>query len=203
MSHLSQALGRPALGRRTAQSERRSSHVVRQGPGLPLRTRRAMFAAMTPSLRVVLRALASVGLVAVSSAAVARDYIVVGSTEPAIVRGQSFEAGARLSLPPGRTLTLMHASGSLVTVKGAAAGVVLPRRQGNQAEADRLAIMRSIVAPPPSRATRGGICPGPETLTTLDAIAQAQQAGCRIAASRALDAWIAAQAPEEIEAPQN
>lgn len=158
---------------------------------------------MTSSYRVLLAALAGVALAAISGAAAARDYIVVGSTEPGIARGQSFEAGARVSLPPGRTLTLMHASGSLVTVKGAATGVMLPRRQGNQAEADRLAIMRSIVAPPPSRATRGGICPGPEALTNLDAIAQAQQAGCRNAASRALEAWIAAQTPEEVEPIQD
>lgn len=154
---------------------------------------------MKPSFRVLLPALSGALLATIAGAAVARDYIVVGSTEPGIARGQSFEAGARVALPPGRTLTLMHASGSLVTVKGAATGVVLPRRQGNQAEADRLAIMRSIVAPPPSRVTRGGICPGPESLTSLDTIAQAQQAGCRSAASRALEAWIAGQAPEEIE----
>jgi hypothetical protein len=140
---------------------------------------------------------------AMAGAAAARDYVVVGSTDPAIARGQTFEAGSRLALQPGRTLTLMHASGSLVTVKGGATGVVLPRRQGNQAEADRLAIMRAIVAPPPSRATRGGICPGPEALTTLDAIAQAQQAGCRTAATQALETWIAGQTPEEVEAPQD
>lgn len=158
---------------------------------------------MAQLLRRVVPVLAGLLVLAGVGPAAARDYIVVGSTDPALVRGQSFPAGARVSLGPGRTLTLMHASGSLVTVRGAAAGyVVLPIRQGSQAEADRLAIMRAIVAPPPSgslRATRGGICPDVASLANLDAIALAYQSGCKPVARQALEAWIAGQTPEVLD----
>ena len=39
------------------------------------------------------------------------------------MRGQGFDAGAKLQLAPGKVLTLMHASGDIVRVKGAAGGV--------------------------------------------------------------------------------
>ncbi|PZQ64439.1 MAG: hypothetical protein DI570_05545 [Phenylobacterium zucineum] len=158
---------------------------------------------MAKSPRRLVPVLAGLALAAVAGVAVARDYIVVSSTDPALVRGQSFPAGATVSLAPGRTLTLMHASGNLVTVRGAAAGVVmLPGRQSSQVEADRLAIMRTLVAPAPKtglRATRGGICPDVASLASLDAIALAYQSGCRPVASEALEAWIAAQTPEVLD----
>jgi hypothetical protein len=52
-------------------------------------------------------------------------------------------------------------------------------------------------------ATRGGLCPGSQGLTTLDAIVLVQKAGCETEAAAALEAWIAAQpAPEKLpEAP--
>lgn len=158
---------------------------------------------MSISLRRLAPALAGVSILFVAGVAAARDYIVVSSTDPGLVRGRSFLAGAQVPLAPGRTLTLMHASGNLVMLRGGAAGVVvLPVRQGSQAEADRLAIMRMIVAPAPRaglRATRGGICPEVTVLTNLDAIAQAHQSGCKAAASDALEAWIAGQTPEVVE----
>src|SRR4051812_26221270 len=79
------------------------------------------------------------------AAALAGDYIVVRSTDPAIARGQSFDAGAKVALGTGRMLTLMHASGDIVRVNGAPGGVLLPKRAANQAEADRLAILRVMV----------------------------------------------------------
>lgn len=138
-----------------------------------------------------------------AGAALARDYIVVASSDPAIVRGQAFDAGARLPLPAGQKLTLMHASGDVITVKGAAGGVVLPKRMANQADADRLAILKVMVAPAGkatslgSTRTRSGICPNPESLTTLDAIVQVQAAGCRDVAGEALEAWLAAHPASE------
>ena len=153
-------------------------------------------------LRRLAPALAGLLVAALAGVAAARDYIVVGSTDPAIARGQSFAAGSRVPLAPGRTLTLMHASGSLITVRSVAGGAaVLPARQGSQAEADRLAILRAMVAPPPAgalRATRSGICPEAAALANLDAIVQAYQGGCRPVAARALEAWISAQTQEEL-----
>lgn len=137
-------------------------------------------------------------------AAMARDYIVVSSTDPALVRGQGFDAGARVALGPGRTLILMHASGDVVRVQGAAGGVVLPRRAASQGEADRLAILKVIVAPPEAKAAGGvalrktrSVCPSPEMVTTLDAIVQVHQAACATEAAMALDRWIAEHTPPE------
>jgi hypothetical protein len=153
-------------------------------------------------LRRFLAALAGLAAAAAAFPAGARDYVVVASTDPGLTRGQDFEAGARVALAPGRTLTLMHASGDLVKVTGAAGGVVLPRRAANQAEADRLAILRMMVAPAGKQTvgamrTRSGLCPGPEALTTLDAIVQAHAAGCRDSAAKALDAWLDSRTPED------
>lgn len=138
-----------------------------------------------------------------AGAAVAADYVVVASNDPDIVRGQALDAGARIALPAGGKLTLMHASGDFVTVQGAAGGVVLPKRAANQADADRLAILKLMVAPPARQVasgirTRGaGICPSADVLTSLDAIAQAQQARCSEPAREALEAWLSAHAPSE------
>lgn len=158
--------------------------------------------AMIRRLRTVLLATA---FVAAAGSAAARDYVVVGSTDPAFTRGQSLESGVRLNLTSGRSLTLMHASGDVVRIKGAAGGVVLPVRKSNQAEADRLAILRVMVTPAPQQRvgdgrmarTRAGICPPAETLTTLDAMVQVHEAGCKAAAAQALEAWISRQTPSD------
>lgn len=157
---------------------------------------------MTGRLRTLLLAAAFAATAGVASA---RDYVVVGSNDPEFPRGQGFESGARLALAPGRTLTLMHASGDLLRIKGAAGGVVLPVRKANQADADRLAILRVMVAPAAKEMvgdgrvarTRAGICPPAETLKTLDAIVQVHAGGCKSVAAQALETWIAAQQPAE------
>jgi hypothetical protein len=147
--------------------------------------------------------LAGFALAAFATAAAARDYVVVSSNDPAVARGQSFAAGARLPLPAGKTATLMHASGDLVRIKGAAGGVLLPRRAASQGEADRLAILKEIVAPAERSTvggmklakTRGGVCPRPEAVAALDAIVQVHEAGCPTVAAQALDAWFASHPP--------
>lgn len=147
--------------------------------------------------------LAGLALATLATAAAARDYVVVSSTDPAVARGQSFAAGARVALPVGKTATLMHASGDLVRIKGAAGGVLLPRRAASQGEADRLAFLKVIVAPAERSTvggmklarTRGGVCPRPEAVATLDAIVQVHQAGCPAVAADALEAWFASHPP--------
>jgi hypothetical protein len=146
-----------------------------------------------------------IALATLAGAAAARDYIVVNSTDPAIARGQSYDSGARVTLAPGRALTLMHASGDLVRLKGASGAVLLPRRQTNQAEADRLAIHRVIVAPADRQPASGmrpmrmraGVCPEAAKVTTLDAIVQVHQGGCAAEAALAFEAWIAAHPPAD------
>lgn len=157
---------------------------------------------MATRLRTLLLAAA---FAALAGAAAARDYVVVATSDPAYVRGQSLQSGARLNLAPGSSLTLMHASGDVVRIKGAAGGVVLPTRQANQAEADRLAILRVMVAPPVNEVvggarvsrTRSGICPAPETVATLDAIVQVHEGGCKAVAAQAFEAWLSAREPAE------
>lgn len=149
--------------------------------------------------------LAGLALAAVATAAAARDYVVVSSTDPTVVRGQSFAAGARVALPAGKTATLMHASGDLVRVRGATGGVVLPKRAASQGEADRLAILKVLVAPAERSSvggvrltrgtTRGAICPQAAEVTTLDAIVQVYEARCHTVAAEALEAWFASHPP--------
>jgi hypothetical protein len=138
-------------------------------------------------------------LAAFAGAAAAGDYIVVGSTDPAIARGAAYDGGAKIPLAPGRTLTLMHASGNMIRLTGAAGGVVAPKRQAGQAETERLAVLRVIVAPPERKLagmyatrTRAGICPEAASIETLDAIVQVHQGGCTAEAAQALETWVAA-----------
>ncbi len=139
----------------------------------------------------------AVALSTLAGAAVARDYIVVASTDPAIPRGASYDAGAKAPLAPGRTLTLMHASGDMVRLKGAPGGVAVPTRKAGQAEAERLAVLRTIVAPPErtkaglyAARARAGVCPEAAGITTLDAIVQVHQGGCTDEATQALESWM-------------
>ena len=143
-------------------------------------------------------ALLGLALAMAASAAAAHDYIVVGSSDPAIAKGQAYDGGVRLALSAGRTLTLMHASGDVITLKGSANGVVLPGPKANAADAGRLDILRVIIAPPTNHAegsvhlarARGGVCPAAETLKSLDDIAAAQQGGCGDEAAHAFAAWL-------------
>lgn len=129
--------------------------------------------------------------------AVAADYVVVRSSDPTLLRGQAFDAGARLPLAAGSSATLMHASGDVVTLVGADGGISLPRRVATAANADRLAIVKFILARKSGEShasmprTRGGICPPLDSVTTLDAIAQVYQGGCAGEAAAALDAFLA------------
>jgi len=126
----------------------------------------------------------------------ASDYIVVSSTDAAIARGQAFDAGAKVALGAGKTLTLMRATGEVVTLRGAAGGAVVPGARLAAADTARFETLRSLVEPPPTGRTfgarRGGICPAVETLTTLDDIVRtAESSGCKAVARQALDAYLA------------
>lgn len=143
------------------------------------------------------RLILALALVPLATNAVAADYVVVRSSDPTLLRGQAFDAGARLPLAAGSSVTLMHASGDVVTLTGADGGVSLPRRVATAANADRLAVVKFILARKSGEThasvprTRGGICPPLDTVTTLDAIAQVYQGGCAGEAEVALDAFLA------------
>ncbi len=144
------------------------------------------------------RVLLGLTLAAVATGAAAGDYLVVRSSDPAFPRGQALSAGARVALAAGGTLTLMHASGDVVTLKGAAGGVSLPPRAASTPDAERMAVLKFILARAPRddaarpTRTRSGICPSVEAITTLDAITQVQQGGCADEAAQALEAFLAA-----------
>jgi hypothetical protein len=136
---------------------------------------------------------------AFASAAMASDYIVVSSNDPAIPRGQAVDAGARLNLGAGKSVTLMRASGEVTTLKGGAAGVTVPMAKTASNDQGRFATLQALVAPPPEGRTfgarRGGLCPAIETLTTLDDIVRvAETSGCKTVARQALDNYLAGQA---------
>lgn len=132
----------------------------------------------------------------VCGTAAASDYIVVNSTDPGFKRGQAFDAGARVALGAGKTLTLMRASGEVVTLRGAAAGATVPGARLAAADTARFETLRALVEPPPTGRTfgarRGGICPAVESLTSLDDIVRtAESSGCKTVARQALDAYLA------------
>ena len=91
--------------------------------------------------------------VAFAGAAMASDYIVVNSTDASIKRGQSFDAGARVALGAGQSLTLMRASGEVTTLRGAAGGVAVPGARLASADAARFETLRALVQPPPEGRT--------------------------------------------------
>jgi hypothetical protein len=140
--------------------------------------------------------------------AAASDYIVVNSTDPAIKRGQALDAGARVNLGAGKTMTLMRASGEVTTLKGAPSGVTVPGAKLAAADSARFETLRALVSPPPQGRTfgarRGGICPALETLTSLDDIVRvAETSGCKTVARQALDAYLAKTAePQPAPSPQ-
>jgi hypothetical protein len=153
---------------------------------------------MLPGM-VRFRLVLGLALALAASAAAAHDYIVVASSDPAIARGQAVDAGARLALASGRTVTLMYASGDLVTLKGVPGGVVAPPRRASSAEAQRLEVLRLMVGPPPASGdgprlskTRGGLCPAPANLASLDDIVAVAQGGCTNEARAAFEAWLSA-----------
>lgn len=160
-----------------------------------------MLTPMTASRNLARAVLGLALAVSLAGLAQAADYVVISSTDPALSRGKALDAGARVALAPGRSLTVMHASGNVLTLKGSAAGVVLPKRSVSPADADRMNVLKVMVSPKASQRatsgfgrTRSGVCPLPESLTTLDQIVAAHSANCAAAAEAALDAYVAGRA---------
>jgi hypothetical protein len=133
---------------------------------------------------------------AVGGSALASDYVVVGSTNPAIKKGTAVDAGARLAIAAGQTVTLMRASGEITTVRGTANGAVVPGAKLASADAAKFEGLKALLQPPAEGRTfgarRGGVCPPVESLTTLEDILRvSEQAGCKTVARQALEAYIA------------
>jgi hypothetical protein len=144
------------------------------------------------------RALLGVLLAAAfAGAADASDYIVVASSDPSVKRGLAFDAGARVPVAAGKTLTIMRASGEVSTLTAGANGVTLPAARLISADSARMDSLKALLEPPPPGRTFGArrgsaICPAVDSLTSLDDILKvADQPGCKTTARDALDAFIA------------
>jgi hypothetical protein len=81
----------------------------------------------------------------------------------------------------------------VTTLKGGPTGAVAPVRRAAQADAGRLDALRVLIDPPPPARTfggrRGGVCPDPASLKTLDDILAVQQGDCAGSARAALEAY--------------
>lgn len=125
-------------------------------------------------------------------AAEAGDYVVVASSDPGLVAGQELDGGQRVALGAGRSATLVHVSGDMTVLRGGPAGAVVPTRRMASADASRIEALKSLIAPPAEGHTfggrRGGICPDPADLRTVDQILSAQAGGCTRQAREALSA---------------
>ena len=143
--------------------------------------------------RILVGVLLAAGL---AGAAEASDYIVVNSTDPGIKRGMALDAGARVPVAAGKTLTVMRASGEVTTLQATAAGVILPGARLAANDTAKFDSLKALIDPPPQGRTfgarRGGFCPPAASAQTLDDILKlADQSGCNAEAREALDAFIA------------
>ncbi len=134
---------------------------------------------------------------AFAGAANASDYIVVNSTDPGIKKGMALDAGARVPLAAGKTLTIMKISGEISTLNGGANGAVVPASRVAVQDAARFDNLKALIDPPPAGRTFGArrgsqICPPAASLVTIDDIMRvADTPGCKPVAREALDAYIA------------
>jgi hypothetical protein len=143
--------------------------------------------------RLLIGVLLAAGL---AGAANASDYIVVNSTDPTVKRGLALDAGMRLPVAAGKSLTVMRASGEVTTLQAGPAGVTLPGARLAANDSARFDSLKSLIDPPPQGRTfgarRGGFCPPAASAVTLDDILKlADQSGCKAEAREALDAFIA------------
>ena len=143
--------------------------------------------------RILIGVLLAAGL---AGAANASDYIVVNSTDPTVKRGLALDAGMRVPVAAGKSLTVMRASGEVTTLQASATGVTLPGARLASADSARFDSLKALIDPPPQGRTfgarRGGFCPPAASASTLDDILKlADQSGCKAEAREALNAFIA------------
>ena len=135
---------------------------------------------------------------ATAGAASAADYVVVASTDATLKPGQTLNAGQRVALAAGQSLTLMSGGGDVTTLRGAAAGVAIPARKAGE-DNSRVQALAVLVSPPPSSrqfgGRRGGVCPPASELKTVDQILAAQSGSCDREARAALEALVAKSKP--------
>ena len=158
---------------------------------------------MSP-MRRPLTVFAASTLLALSAAsmALAKDFIVVSSTDPSVKVGQALDAGAHLAVAPGAHLVLMRPSGESVKAAGGAGGLVVPGAVA-QTDPSKFSGVQALFARPPISHAFGaqrGFCPGPEALDNISAIVRSNQAGCKADARKAFIDYLKAQGVEAQDA---
>lgn len=143
--------------------------------------------------RILIGVLLAAGIAGVANAS---DFIVVNSTDPGVKRGQALDAGMKVPVAPGKSITVMRPSGEVITLQGGSSGVTLPGVRLASSDTARFDSLKALIDPPPQGRTfgarRGGVCPPATSATTLDAILKlADTSGCKAEAREALDAYIA------------
>jgi hypothetical protein len=138
--------------------------------------------------------------IGMAGAARAADFVVVSSTDPAIARGVEFSSGQVVSVAPGRSVVLIDPGGN---VKRLAAGsAALPRRQLASVDAERMAVVKMLVAPPRVRRAMPTInptCPDADLGTFEGIVTVAPVDGCLSRARDAFDAYVGkAAGPEPV-----
>lgn len=141
--------------------------------------------------------------VIIGGVAYAEDFIVVRSSDPRIPKNTTYSSGERVYLAKGATMTIINGAGTLATYTGRTGGIVLPSNQPTAADQNRFAGLLALLQGPQARRTfgamRGGgrfaeddpTCPKADSLTSVDAILQADQDGCTHAAQTAMAALTA------------
>ena len=141
----------------------------------------------------------------VGGVAYAEDFIVVGSTDPHILKSATYSSGDRVLLAKGATLTLINGSGTLTRITGRSGGVVLPGA-ASSAPQPRFAALRALIERPQARRTfgamRGGrygdeACPKAADLTTIDQILAADENDCTAVAQEAMSTYMTSAAKPE------
>jgi hypothetical protein len=137
---------------------------------------------------------------ALGGAAQAADFVVVSSTEPSLLRGQQLASGAVLTIAPGRSVVLIDPAGQVTRLAGSAKPVTLPRRQMASVDAERMQVLKLLVAPP--RVRRAGpnlekICPDADLTKFEGIVAVAVVDGCLTTARTAFEAYVAKAAGSE------
>lgn len=128
-----------------------------------------------------------------AGAAQAADFVVVSSTDPAILRGREVASGEALQIAVGKSVVLVDTAGVVTRLAGAPAPVRAPRRQLASVNEDRVQVLKLLVAPARVRRaapSMGKVCPDAD-LSKFDGIVTvAQVDGCLTTARSAFDAYV-------------
>lgn len=139
-------------------------------------------------MRIIIGLALAIGI---AGAAQAGDFVVVSSTDPAIARGVEFSSGQVVSVAAGRSVVLIDPGGNVKRLTAGSAA--LPRRQLASMDAERMAVVKMLVAPPRVRRAMPSIaptCPSADLATFEGIVTVAPVDGCLSRAREAFAAYV-------------